>query len=142
MNRSLHFPCSFCEAISRQTQSKQLGRSAPLLIVPKRRCGLRGFTKREAQRINVRNQMLPEEKIDLPTQGQSAVAGVQLEDKPDPKQKGSSEVDYLTVQSIPLTQCADSHEGVAAHSAEWTKGYRVLWDEEHGGNSPAACRNP
>eukprot|EP00210_Caulerpa_lentillifera_P007699 g7350.t1 len=39
---------------------------------------------------------LPEEKVELPTQGQSAVAGVQLQTAENSEKKQRSEVDYLS----------------------------------------------
>lgn len=48
------------------------------------------------QNKHVPKLQLPDEKVELPTQGQSAVAGVQIQEPTNPVKKQPSEVDYLS----------------------------------------------
>ena len=93
-----------------------------------------------SQRPNFRGSLTPEEKADLPTQGQSAVAGVQLEELPQPEKKQSSELEYLSVRNGEWREAleCDCAQGVVSHSTEWPKGSGVLWNEEYGSVSSEA----
>lgn len=99
MKRPVHISSSCFEPFHRYSFTKSLNRHPIPGAFTKRRVAttLRiRFCECTAKWSDVKSQILAGEKIDLPTQGQSAVAGVELQEKPSEK-KTPSDADYLSV---------------------------------------------
>lgn len=126
MNRTVQLSSPCYDTIPRHSVAKTLSRNLPLGFASKRRlCFVnRGRVVDCVGRNNIKGQLPPGEKVDLPTQGESAVTGVQLEERPKPA-KSHSEADYL--QARHPDSVVHSHDcltdcviGIAADSAEWS----------------------
>ena len=129
MNRPVHLSNAVYETIPRKTVSKKFIRSPFTGYVSRRRVfpSLTRYRICDAsgQKNVIRGRQSPDEKVDLPTQGQSAVAGVQLTEKRDPDKKQSADLEYLSVRQCHRREgqmshwrCFWRHLGVVGHSAE------------------------
>lgn len=103
MSRPIGF-CSYCHeyASHRKNLSRKLFRAQSRRATVIRKGGLTisarimGTTDDLGYNKHAPKLQLPEDRVELPTQGQSAVSGVQLQETEKPKKKQRSEVDYLS----------------------------------------------